>query len=364
MRILHLIPSVAQGGAEAMLANLLAHAPPGQLHHAQTLIPSDNFFAIPAERIDFGHARRGRPSWAIIRDVRRAVRTFRPHIVHAWMYHANLATLAVAGKCRIVWSIHNDMLRKETSKPLTRAVNRADALLSHLLPDAIVYVSRSARRAHEAQGYNRRKGVVIANGIDLERFDPARFAPRPPANLEHRPIVITVASRCVPEKGHHVLIDVIARHPLRDRLRLRFIGQGCETDNELRRHVRAAGLEKATRFSGPVRDIERVYAETDILALSSVAEGLPMSVIEAAAMGCLICATNAGGVREMPLPTEFLFPPGDAAACAAALTRATHALRSGWDRQRQRARIAARYDIAHSASAYGALYAELMNARP
>ena len=62
---------------------------------------------------------------------------------------------------------------------MTRAINRICALLSHRSPWRIVYCAEAARRLHEqAFGYDRKRGVVVENGVDFRAFafDPARRA--------------------------------------------------------------------------------------------------------------------------------------------------------------------------------------------
>jgi glycosyltransferase involved in cell wall biosynthesis len=77
------------------------------------------------------------------------------------------------------------------------------------------------------------------------------------------------------------------------------------------------------RFLGPRRDIAELMSCADAFVLSSVVEGLPVALLEAAASGLPAVATNVGGVHEAIVEgrTGFIVPPGDPAAIAQAMRR-------------------------------------------
>ena len=89
--------------------------------------------------------------------------------------------------------------------------------------------------------------------------------------------------------------------------------------------LRALARELAVdaRFLGRVDDMPALMNAADALVLSSVVEGLPMALLEAAASGLPAVATDAGGVREAILDghTGFITPPRDPAALAEAMSR-------------------------------------------
>jgi glycosyltransferase involved in cell wall biosynthesis len=98
-------------------------------------------------------------------------------------------------------------------------------------------------------------------------------------------------------------------------------------DGDSRRDVEAAardaGVIGRTRLLGWNEDLPRIYAAMDVCAMSSLAEGTPVSIIEAMAAGKVVAATNVGGVADVVEDgiTGVLTPPGDAEALATALVR-------------------------------------------
>ncbi|MCK4485431.1 MAG: glycosyltransferase family 4 protein [Desulfobacterales bacterium] len=70
------------------------------------------------------------------------------------------------------------------------------------------------------------------------------------------------------------------------------------------------GLSRYVKFCGWKRDLPKVYADLDILALTSINEGTPVSIIEAMACSVPVISTHAGGVRELISDCARLPSPG------------------------------------------------------
>jgi glycosyltransferase involved in cell wall biosynthesis len=82
-------------------------------------------------------------------------------------------------------------------------------------------------------------------------------------------------------------------------------------------------LEKQIRFLGSRADIPRLLQAADIFLLTSISEGIPLTVIEAMAAGLPVVATRVGGVPEIVQEghTGFLAPAGDDEQLSAAIKR-------------------------------------------
>jgi glycosyltransferase involved in cell wall biosynthesis len=193
----------------------------------------------------------------------------------------------------------------------------------------------------------------------MDRFKPrGGFLQRV---LPEIPITLGMVARYNPDlKGHHFLIEVLASHPLRDRFRVTFAGAGCDTAPELRQHLERAGLLSQTTLHGAVADVERLYAGFDILVLPSRSEALPLTLIEAAAMGVVVCASRVGDVPSIGFAEELLFEPRDAAECARALSAAVELARMPGTAKRLRELVAERFSIDRIARLYADLYRDLV----
>jgi glycosyltransferase involved in cell wall biosynthesis len=124
-------------------------------------------------------------------------------------------------------------------------------------------------------------------------------------------------------------------------------------------------LSAHVRFLGWRRDLERIYADAWVVALTSRNEGSPVSLIEAMAAGRPVVATRVGGVPDLVEDrTGCLVPPGDAEA----LARATTVLLLDAGRRRTlgeaaRARVLPAFGASRLVADMDALYAELLRAR-
>lgn len=125
-------------------------------------------------------------------------------------------------------------------------------------------------------------------------------------------------------KGIDVLLAAIAA--LRDRglaLSATIVGAGASGE-DLKRQAAASGLENAVRFLPPMPARE-AFALGRIMAVPSRAESFPYIVLEAAAAGKPLIATNVGGIPDMFGPlADNLIPPDDRAALADKLNEAVN----------------------------------------
>ena len=109
-------------------------------------------------------------------------------------------------------------------------------------------------------------------------------------------------------------------------IRLVVIGGG-DRETELRDLARELGIDSRTTFLGIRRDVPDLLPGLDVACLSSVHEGVPITLIEAMAAGLPIVATDCGSVRDMVEDGEqgFVVPVGDVENFADRLQRLAHA---------------------------------------
>ncbi|HOV79224.1 MAG TPA: GT4 family glycosyltransferase PelF [Bacillota bacterium] len=136
---------------------------------------------------------------------------------------------------------------------------------------------------------------VIYNGVDRELFSP-QAAPQ----KNRYPTVVAVA-RVDPVKDLVTLIRAaaIVRERIQD---VRFIVYGAvsvpEYYDECLALRRQLDLEETFIFAGHTDDVPSAYRSADVIALSSITEAFPYSVVEAMMTGKPVVATDVGGVRE------------------------------------------------------------------
>jgi glycosyltransferase involved in cell wall biosynthesis len=150
--------------------------------------------------------------------------------------------------------------------------------------------------------------------------DPAVFVPRAHRDNTERFEIVCVGS-LVPAKGYHILLAALSRliQQGRTSLRLRLVGEGRARPS-LENTIRELGLETYVRLEGACNQerVREIYRATDLFALTSFAEGVPVVLMEAMAMEIPCLATWITGVPELIRHgvDGWLVPPGDAQAVA------------------------------------------------
>ena len=176
----------------------------------------------------------------------------------------------------------------------------------------VVLPSRTLLRiASEIWRLDPRRLRYIPNGVDLQRYASA------PDQVRVRGVpVIGIVAALRPEKNVGRLLRAMRR--LEMPVRAIVVGDGGERA-ALQRLAAELGLAERVAFAGHVSDPQRLYAEFDLLALSSDTEQMPLSVLEAMAAGLPVAATDVGDVRTMLAEANrpFIVPAEDGALAAA-----------------------------------------------
>jgi glycosyltransferase involved in cell wall biosynthesis len=306
MRVLHVITSLARGGAENHLLQLAGgQAAAGMtvavagLKEPSTLAPAFAAKGVAPHALHLSRYGDPRP----VARLRRLVAAFRPDLVHAHLPPAELyARLALlGGETPLVITRHND----ERFAPIV-----GERLLSRWVAARaarVICISRAVARYTAAA-----RTVVLPYALD-----PAPFADAAPAALGPGPIVGTLA-RLVPQKGFDVLLEAFAR--VAPPARLVIAGDG-----PLREAIaaRAARPDLAGRvvLLGKRDDTPALLAAFDVFVLASRWEGFGLVLLEAMAAGRPIVATRISAIPEVVADgeTALLVPPDDPAALAQAV---------------------------------------------
>lgn len=247
---------------------------------------------------------------AAIRHVARRIAESRAEVVHGHGAKGGaLARVApAAGKIVRAYTPHGGTMHDAIGGKLYLMIERA------LMPHGNLYLFESAY-SHEAfhRKVGRPGGVVriVHNGVHETEFDPV-------APVEE-PADVLFLGELRRLKGVDVLIDALAILRGAGRpLTAAVIGNGPEVD-AFRTQAELLGLGECVRFHSAM-PARRAFALGRLVVLPSRAESLPYVVMEAAAAGRPLVATNVGGIPEIFGPmADRLVPAGDAAALAQAI---------------------------------------------
>ena len=180
---------------------------------------------------------------------------------------------------------------------------------------AIVVPSAFLARVFEQHGHT---AHIVPNVLDLQRFKPA--SPRPPPSQAPR-ILVARHLQALYDNASAVRALAIVRdvHPA---ARLLLAGGGPERE-ALARLAASLGVRDALTFAGHVDNaaMPALYHASDIVLNPSLADNMPISVLEALACGVPVVSTDVGGIPALLQDgvTAQLVPPGDAPAMAQAI---------------------------------------------
>jgi len=254
--------------------------------------------------------------------IRRAIRDYRPDIVHTHTAKAGLLGRIAAATCRVpvrVHTFHGHVLHGYFNRWVTRAVRIVEGLLARQT-SVLVTVGSQVRDDLIAAGIGRAdQYVVIPPGVALGVL-PDQVAARRDLDLPiNQPVVLFVGRLTTikrPDRLIEAMALVLQRRP---DVILAIAGEGDLLEET---RVLAEPLGASVRFLGWRRDVTCLYAAADCMVLTSDNEGMPVTLIEAAMAGVPSVTTNVGSAREVVLDgvTGLVVAPS-AAAVADGLVR-------------------------------------------
>ncbi|WPL19381.1 Glycogen synthase [Thiorhodovibrio winogradskyi] len=208
-------------------------------------------------------------------------------------------------------------------------------------------------------GFSADRTQAIANAVDLARFQAATRLPR-----QDGPLRLLSLGRIInSDKGIFWLPEILERLPA-DVGQLTIAGDGPDLA-ELKR--RCARFGERVRFIGRVdaEQVPKVLASHDVFLFPSRFEGLPLSLVEAMAAGCVPVASRIKGVTETVVRSGengLLFPIGDVQAAAQAIEQ-LHRDPDGLSRMSTAAResVIGRFDLSTMAQAYFSILETLVS---
>lgn len=383
LKVLHIITGLSLGGAETMLAKVLAASPREEVENAVVALGprgpmADRIEALGVPLICLGASRALGGLLSAPSSLARLICQMRkehPDVVQCWMYHANLfggIAARLAGKPPVVWGLRQSNLDPARTKVTTRLIARLGARFSRSLPVRILACADAVKTVHQAMGYDGSHIDVIPNGFDTTVFHSdheARASIRRELGIADDALVIGLPARFDPQKDHATFLAAASK-VLSASIDAIFVlcGEGTTASNgALATLISASGLQRtAIRLLGERRDMPAVMAAFDVVvSASAFGEGFPNVLGEGMAAGAIPVATDSGDSRIIIDGIGFIVPPCNVDALAKAMLTAlnlppderAHRAEAG------RTRVAQNYDINVIARRYVELWHEAAKVR-
>lgn len=326
IHVFHMIDGLTFGGAETLLRDLAAGL---ETRGYRITVGYSTTGPFVQELQDKGlrlirFPRIGLIDPFLILRLARFMRIDPPQIFHAHLFksdfHGRLAA-RLAGVPVVVSTLHNN------------DVWANNWLLGHIYGATAIWANRLIAVSEEVRAFHLKKtGVpanklmVIENAVNVNMFSGHEAAAqniRAEFGIEADAPLFGMIGRLKPQKNVPLFLQAAAEI-LREQPNARFliVGDG-PLQSELEVQARELNLCPAVKFTGMRKDIPAILSALDVLALSSLWEGLPVILLEAMASSLPVVATAVDGVTGVADPdkTALLAPSGDSVAFAKACVR-------------------------------------------
>jgi len=240
-------------------------------------------------------------------------------VLHTSEFRSNVMGLLARRrrpKVRLVATVHGWIANDLKG----RVYRFADKILLRWF-DCAIFVSDATRSKIPRWWLPSSRTHVLRNALVMSQYADSGGARRPFA--ADGDIRLLSVGRLSPEKAQDLMLRVVAallpRYP---RLRLRIAGIG-PLEGELRALAQSLGIAAQVEFAGFVQNMRPEYDNADLVVQSSLTEGLPNVILEAAMLGVPILATDVGGTSEVVEHSRgaWLIPAGSEAALMDGMSR-------------------------------------------
>lgn len=254
-------------------------------------------------------------------QIKKLIKDFKPDIVHTHAAKAGaLGRMAAADSNvkAILHTFHGHVFHSYFNPVKTKLFLQIERYLASKSHKIIAISEKQKIELGETYKVCKKEKIeVIPLGFKLEKFtegqDEKRIAFRAKYNLADDEVAVGIIGRLVPIKNHQLFLRAFKKVHEKQGKKVRafVIGDGESMDvienitQELNLdYVKngSAGQVSPLTYTSWIKDIDEANAGLDVIALSSLNEGTPVSLIEAQAANKPIVSTNVGGVSDVVIP--------------------------------------------------------------
>ena len=308
VNVLHIVQSLNTGGLERFVIELMRTYSADVVAYVVCLEEAGDLAAnSEGTTVIALNEKPGLKLWAIYKII-QICKTNKIQLIHthneAAHFYGSLA--GVLTGLPIVHTRHGRYAHNSSKKMLMN-------IFSSFLATAIVGVSEDVTNMLiKMEKISFPKALTILNGVDIDQFSP-RFASTitdKNNDINRNSIMIGIVARLVKVKDHSNLLK--ACHELKKsdvNFKLLIVGDGCER-SRLENEVDTLGLRECVEFMGVRKDIASILRQLDIYVLSSISEGISLTLLEAMSCSLPVVATDVGGNSEVVIDGEtgFIVP--------------------------------------------------------
>lgn len=346
MKVLHVIARAAKGGAETFVLDLMrAYYEKGDIQHGVCALLKDgeSDYRKAVSRYTSRFTEIGGGLSEQLRGLRVNVLEMQPNVV---VYHLNfmsaiysLATLGAGAGNIFVFHAECDRHYKSLRKRI--AFRMSAQLLNHSRWPILVCSQAARNKLARLYGLRISRTRTYYLGVDTSKFAPCdadRGLARQEMEIPPEDFVLGCVANLTPAKNHTFLLKVFRELLGTRNLWLVVVGDG-PLRRVLEEEAEECGIQHRVRFMGSRKDVPRLLNGFDVFVMTSIAEGLPLALLEALACGLPVVAPKLGGIAEVVTnEVGILYEPGEVLGAVDAVKRAVVMSREPGRRERCRSR--------------------------
>jgi glycosyltransferase involved in cell wall biosynthesis len=265
--------------------------------------------------------------------IKKIIREYKPDIVHTHASKSGAVGRLAARACNvplIVHTFHGHVFHSYFTPFMSKMIVRFERFFAKRT-DAIIAISDSQKQ-ELTEVYKiapREKVFVVPLGFNLDKYsvdqDTKKIIFRNKYGFDKSELIIGIVGRLVPIKNHDMFLEMAALVKSKTNKNIRFaiIGDG-ESRPNIEKKSAELGLSYSYFITSPKSktdilvtswetEIDQALAGLDIVVLTSINEGTPVSLIEAQSAYKPVVSTNVGGVEDIVIhgETGFITELGD-----------------------------------------------------
>ena len=253
-----------------------------------------------------------RDGFVVFRLVRELFK-IKPDIIHTHKSKAGavgrmaaaIYRIASRKSCRIIHTFHGHIFHSYYGQFKTRVFIAIERFLSRFCTDQIITISEQQKQdiVDRFKVSPASKTRVIPLGIEIDEISATGTGLRTELGLGKDDVLIGTVGRLCEVKNYNLFLEAAAlllksNDGGTKRLHFVVVGDG-HLRNQLQERASGLGIAERVTFTGFRQDATRIYSEMDVVALTSLNEGTPLTLIEGMAAGRPVAATEVGGVPDI-----------------------------------------------------------------
>jgi glycosyltransferase involved in cell wall biosynthesis len=372
MKIVHIITSLEDGGAENLLYKICKYDNSNN-HIVISIISEGKYFSIFKKMgVEVYCMNINFCSFLNLFNFIILIKQLKPDVVQTWLIIGDFLGSIVArlaGVKNIIWTVVYSKFDNSIEKKRNILLVKILAKLSYIIPKSIIVVSKDSKKNCWNLGYQKNKIRLINSGFDTSYFKidkHQRLLFKEKINIKNNTPILGIIARYHPVKDHQNLLKALSIVSSKNlNFTCLFVGSDMNKNNKtLFKEIKRLKIENNVKLLGSINNIPMIMNAIDINVLCSKSEGFPSVIAEAMACGTPSIVTNVGDSALIVGSTGWVIPPQNSKKLAKTIEKAMKEIgKKNWTKKcfEARLRIKKNFGINKMIESYNSIWSQYDN---